>query len=100
MLLTLIGALSIGVVVGAAVDELLRVGDTRSRRVIGASLVGAVAGLVVVRRAIGGDDALVGALAAVLGAALLAFALRVRISAAIARMAPIAPISRDRVPRV
>jgi uncharacterized membrane protein YeaQ/YmgE (transglycosylase-associated protein family) len=84
MILTLVFAFVAGVIGGAGTDELLRGRDPRSSLVIVAGLVGAAVGLIV-RRAIGEDGVLVGTLTALLGAVLLAFVVRVRLSVAIAR---------------
>jgi uncharacterized membrane protein YeaQ/YmgE (transglycosylase-associated protein family) len=86
MILSLISALSVGVIGGVGADELLRGRDPRSSRVIVAGVVGAIAGLIV-HRASGGGGTLLSVLAALLGACLTAFATRVRVSAAIARAA-------------
>ena len=87
MILMLISTVAIGVIAGAAADEVLRGRDPRSRRVMAAGFAGAVAG-VVLWRAFGSADVLMDGLMALLGAALLAFAVRVRTSAAIARSIP------------
>ena len=84
MILTLVFAFVAGVIGGAGTDELLRGRDPRSSLVIVAGLLGAAVGLII-RRAIGEDGVLVGALTALLGAVLLAFVVRVRLSVAIAR---------------
>ena len=86
MIITPMGSVIIGVAAGAAMDELLRGRDRRSTRVIIAGLAGAIGGLLI-RRASGGDDALIDAFAALFGAGVLAFVLRARISAAIGRVA-------------
>lgn len=91
MIFMLIVALVIGVLGGAAADELLRGRDPRSQRVVIAGAIGAFAGLLVRRVAgapVGGGDMVVSALMTFLGAALLAFVTRVRLSAAIARRVP------------
>jgi uncharacterized membrane protein YeaQ/YmgE (transglycosylase-associated protein family) len=78
-----IAALVIGVVVGLGADELLRGRDPRSRYVVVAGAVGGVAGLIV-QRSIGGNGGITDVLAGLVGAILVAFVTRVRISAAIA----------------
>ncbi len=84
MILSVVIALVVGIVAGAGTDELLRGRDVRSRRVIAAGVAGAIAGLIV-RRAMSDDNALIDALAALLGAGLVAFATRVRMSATLER---------------
>jgi uncharacterized membrane protein YeaQ/YmgE (transglycosylase-associated protein family) len=86
MILSLTAVLVGGIVAGAGIDELLRGRDPRSRRVMVGGIIGAIAGLIV-GRAIGNDGALLDVLAAFLGAALVAFATRVRTSAALGRAA-------------
>ena len=87
MIVVLIVALIIGAIFGAVSDELLRGGDPRSTRVIVAGIAGAIVGLVA-RRASGGDGVLIEALTALVGALALAFVMRVRVSAVIARLNP------------
>jgi uncharacterized membrane protein YeaQ/YmgE (transglycosylase-associated protein family) len=77
-----IAAILIAVVVGLVSDELLRGRDARSMYVSVAAAAGGVVGLIL-QRMTGENGALVGLLAAVVGALLLSFVTRVRISAAI-----------------
>jgi uncharacterized membrane protein YeaQ/YmgE (transglycosylase-associated protein family) len=77
----------IGLATGAVSDELLRGRDPRSRGVILAGLAGAVAGLVV-RRGSGSDGLLIGTLSAFVGALILAFIMRVRLSATVSQPYP------------
>ena len=84
MMLAVIVSAIIGLIAGAIADELLRCGDPRSRRVVFSGVVGAIAGIIA-RAAIGGEGLMIEVLTALLGALLLAFATRVRISAAAAR---------------
>jgi hypothetical protein len=86
MILSLVVVAVIGIIAGATADELLRGRDSRSARVVSFGVAGALAGLIV-RGAIGGEGLMIEALTALLGALLLAFAARVRISAAAARAA-------------
>jgi len=87
MMLSLVVVIVAGIGVAAGTDELLRGRDPRSRRVIVAGIIGAIAA-VIARRAMGVDGALVDALTAFFGAGLLAFATRAHTSAALARVAP------------
>lgn len=75
----------VGLVTGAVSDELLRGRDPRAMGVVGAGLVGAIAGLVL-RRVSGTDGLLIGALSALVGALVVAFVVRIRLSGAIARL--------------
>ena len=86
MMLSLVVTIVAGIGAAAGIDELLRGRDPRSRRVIVAGIVGAIAA-VTVRRAMGVDGALVDALSAFFGAGLLAFATRARTSATLERVA-------------
>ena len=76
-------ALIVGTGVGFISDELLRGRDSRSRYVVAAGALGGVVGLIA-QRTTGGTGGLTDALASVVGALLLGFVTRVRISAAIA----------------
>jgi uncharacterized membrane protein YeaQ/YmgE (transglycosylase-associated protein family) len=85
MIIALVIMLVVGLVTGGVSDELLRGRDPRATGVVGAGLVGAIAGLVLQRMS-ENDGLLVGALSAFVGALVLAFVVRIRLSAAIARL--------------
>lgn len=85
MMIALAFMLAVGLVTGAVSDELLRGHDPRATGVVVAGFVGAMAGLVL-RRVNGNDGLLIGALSALVGALVLAFVVRIRLSAAAARL--------------
>jgi len=85
MIVALIVALTTGLAAGAISDELLRGRDPRSNAVIVAGVVGGLAGFLA-HRAMGSDGLLLGTLAALVGSLIVAFIVRVRMSAAIGRL--------------
>jgi uncharacterized membrane protein YeaQ/YmgE (transglycosylase-associated protein family) len=76
---------AVGLLAGIISDELLRGRDPRAGRVVVAGLVGAIVGLNL-RRASGNDGLVIGTLSALVGALVLAFIVRARLSAATARL--------------
>ena len=80
---TWIVALVVGIGVGLVADELIRGRDRRSRYVIVAGVISGLGGLIA-GRASGSHGLPLEALTALVGAVLVAFVTRVRISAAIA----------------
>ena len=85
MILALVIMVVVGLLTGIISDEILRGRDPRASRVVVAGLVGSVAGLAL-RRVAGSDGLVIGMLSAWVGALLLAFIVRVRLSAAVARV--------------
>ena len=88
MITTLVGTCVVGLLAGVSSDELLRGQDPRSRRVLVAGILGAIAGLAI-RRGMSDDGWLVEVLAALFGALVAAFAMRIRISSVRARGASV-----------
>lgn len=84
MIIAFVIASVVGVAAGVSCDELLRGRDSRSSWVTIAGVVGAMGGFAI-RRIAGGDDLLLEMLTSLVGALLLAFATRARISADLAR---------------
>lgn len=83
MILTVVGAVILGVLAGACSDELLRGRDARSRSVLMAGFVGAIGGLAI--RSMMADRAwLLEILTALLGALIVAGATRIGISSTLA----------------
>jgi uncharacterized membrane protein YeaQ/YmgE (transglycosylase-associated protein family) len=85
MILAAVIMVAAGLLTGIISDELLRGRDPRATRVVVAGLVGAIVGLAL-RRASGNDGLVIGALSAVVGALVLAFIVRARLSATAARL--------------
>lgn len=83
MILTVVGAVILGVLAGACLDELLRGPEARSRRVLIAGMVGAIGGLAI-RSTMDDRTWLLEVLTALLGALLVAGATRIGISSALA----------------
>lgn len=84
MIVAFVVACVVGLLGGVASDELLRGHDPSSKFVIAAGILGAI-GALVVRRTVGGEGLLLEVLTVLIGALLLAFVTRARISSALAR---------------